>query len=157
MKTKQDFLKATFTTKQDNAKNLHGEKELTSFYKIIDKKTEKVVVDCRCYMARSRSAQTVYCALWIALDDKAKPASWEYGYTSGKGLASGYGYHKESAAIQDAIESAGIELWGSPYNQNREGFTFKKSAYIGGCGTHEEALKAIAFAAGYNNCIFVRG
>ena len=31
-------------------------------------------------------------------------------YCSGHGKAGGYGYHKESAALQEAIESAGIKL-----------------------------------------------
>lgn len=55
----------------------------------------------RCWMGRSRNASVVYCTVWVWADRL---------YTSGHGTAGGYGYHKESAALGEAIRSAGIKL-----------------------------------------------
>jgi len=59
-------------------------------------------------------------------------------YTSGTGSAGGYGYHKTSAAAQEAINNAGFEL----------------SESISGVGDQaiETAIKAIAAAIGYPDC-----
>lgn len=153
MKTKQSHIKAKFTTEESNAKNLSGEKELVSAYKIVDKKTEDVILDCRVWS--TRNGGTVYGSIWADVKKGKFPESWGYGCVSGHGKASGYGYHKESAAIEAAIHSAGIELFGTPY-AGREKVDFKKRAYIGGTGEHEYALLAIAYAAGYTNCILVK-
>lgn len=73
-------------------------------------------VDCRIYMSRSGDgASPVHCALWVMTGpvvhetSSGNQISFSY-HTSGKGRANGYGYHKESAAIADAIDSAGIKL-----------------------------------------------
>lgn len=55
-------------------------------------------VAARFYMGKSATASVVYCAIWV--DDCC----------SGKGTAGGGGYHKQSAALAEAIRSAGIEL-----------------------------------------------
>lgn len=151
MKTRQQYIRAAFTTEQQNVKNLNGSKELIGRTVIVDKKTERVVVDCRTYLGGS----TVHCALWVNVSEAKKPDSWAYAGTTGLGQAGGYGYHKESAAVAAAISSAGIVLHGSPYNRAGEGF--KKQAHIGGCGDSSicSALLAIAYAAGYRDCIVV--
>lgn len=165
MKTKQKYMVAKFTNRHDCAMNDNGKRELSGYYKLIDKKTEKTIVDCRLYMGRSASASAVHCSLWV---QSVKGQDWADGYTStsGKGSAGGYGYHKSSAAVASAISSAGIELWGSPYghpvNQDTPAQTrklLKSRAHIGGCGqgSVEVALSAIAYAAGYPDCILVRG
>jgi len=46
-------------------------------------------------------AQVAYACVWISTKDA---------YSIGKGRAGGNGYCKESAAIQDALEDAGIKL-----------------------------------------------
>lgn len=165
MKTKQKYLVAKFTTRHDGASNDNGKRELVSYYKLIDKKTEKVIIDCCMYMGRSASASAVHCSLWVQ-SIKNAPTEWVDGYTStsGAGTAGGYGYHKTSAALGSAISNAGIELWGSAYcrpvNQQTPADMrkiMKQRAHIGGTGTIEGALSAIAYAAGYTDCIFVRG
>jgi hypothetical protein len=99
----------------------------------------KEVACARFYMGRSAQASVVYCCLWI------------HNKCSGKGNAGGYGYHKESAALQDAITSAGIELYGTAYKSGvdktekhyncQKGETeitkidYSKRAHIGGCGS----------------------
>ena len=165
MKTKQSYMRAVFTTRADNARNWNGEKELITRYRLIDKKTERVIVDARVYMGRSRTASAVYASVWVH-GIKNKPDAWEDGETSGRGLAGGWGYHKTSAAIASAIEDAGIELYGSRYGHPINGDDspqetkklLKTRAYIhgGGDGSVECALMAIAYAAGYTDCILVK-
>ena len=88
------------------------------------------VVTARWYMGRSRTASVVYCTIWT-----------ESGRNSGTGRASGYGYHKESAALAEACESAGITL----------------SRDIAGVGESaiREAILAIGRALGYSSGIIV--
>lgn len=125
-----------------NAKNYGGEKETIETLKVIGRLNGKLacVAEARFYMGRSSSASSVYCALWVHGDR----------HTSGRGVASGHGYHKQSAALGDAIRSAGIELFGCNYDHSSERINFKNRAYIGGCGdgSMRMAIKSIARAAG---------
>lgn len=151
-------MKAKITNQARNAINYGGQKETVSKFVVMDK-NGKEFVDCRVYIGRSRYASRVYASIWVNGNGV---------YTSGKGSAGGYGYHKESAAIQDAIGSAGIELYGDVYDhshrwnygENRENTPAeiaaikrrlaKNRAYIGGVGdcAVKAALLAIAKAAG---------
>lgn len=146
MQAKQTTI-AKFTTENNKAVNYDNKKEKVSQYVIIDKNTERRIVDCRVYMGRSSNSSTVYCSLWVNIKDLKKPKTWQYAGTSGTGSAGGYGYHKQSAAVQDALTSAGIELYTAD-NTRR---------YIDGVGdgATREALLAVAYAAGYNSVIFV--
>lgn len=146
MQAKQTII-AKFTTENSNAVNYDNKKEKVSQYVIIDKNTERRIVDCRVYMGRSSNSSTVFCSLWVNIKENKKPKTWQYAGTSGTGSAGGYGYHKQSAAVQDALTSAGIEL----YNAD------KTRRYIDGVGDSaiREALLAVAYAAGYNSVIFV--
>lgn len=78
-------------------------------------------IRCNVYETSGRS----YCCLWINLGGQIR---------SGTGYAGGCGYHRSSAAVQEAITNAGIHL----------------SEPIDGRGEHaiESALVAIAAAAG---------
>ncbi len=159
MKTKQTNMIAKFTAKTclSNAKNFSQEKELVSRYMVIDKKTEKVIIDCRCYMGRSSNSSQVYASVWInSLKPLCEDAEGFTTYTSGHGIAGGYGYHKESAAIDDAISSAGFTLFGSlsGYDDKPD---FKRTCNIAGIGESaiEAALLAIAHACGSLDVIFV--
>ena len=161
MQTNQQNMIAKFTTPMQNAIQPQN-KEMTARYLVIDKESERHIVDCRVYMGRSSIASVVYAAIWISFDVKQcqdeNAKAWEHGYTTGKGQAGGYGYHKASAAIDEAIRSAGIRLEGSPYIiYKSEQADIFKSASISGVGDSaiQSALLAIAFAAGYDDCIFV--
>ena len=129
-----------------NAKNLSNEKETVSRYTVIDKKTEREIINCAVYMGRSRNSSQVYASIWI---------SSEGFYVSGYGEAGGYGYHKESAAIGNAISSAGVKLFGKLYSGELK--DFKKECRIGGGG--ESAIRAafiaIAYALGAKDIIIV--
>lgn len=175
MKSKQVNMKAVFVKSCDNGKNIHGEKEVVSTYKIVDKKTEREILICRVYTGRSSSSSTVYASVWAKIKEekvstKAMPSfmhknKWRpedppyfYGNTAGHGSAGGYGYHKESAAIQDAITSAGIELYGTAYCRRGDTVDMKKQAYIDGVGDSaiDAALLAIAYAGGWSDVIYVK-
>ena len=159
MKTKQPYMKAVMPlTSVSNARNYGGEKEQIRGIKLIDKKTERVIVDARWYMGKSSSASAVYCSLWCMGRGVYEAAH----STSGKGTAGGYGYHKASAALASAITSAGITLYGSPYGHPANGDTdkatkalLKSAAHIGGCGdgSIDCALLSIAYAMGYRDVI----
>lgn len=159
MKTKQPYMKAVMPlVSVSNARNYSGEKEQIRGIKLIDKKTERVIVDARWYMGKSASASIVYCSLWC-MGYGAYDASHS---TSGKGAAGGYGYHKASAALASAIAIAGITLYGSPYGHPANGDTdkatkalLKRAAHIGGCGdgSIDCALLSIAYAMGYRDVI----
>lgn len=159
------MLKAIITKQVQNAHNYSGEKEIVSKYVVLGKISGETreIVDARCYMSRSRNAATVYASIWVHGRDKEGKEI----YTTGKGNAGGYGYHKESAAIGSAISSAAIELYGNVYGEPRFNYeekreytavelsamrrkTFKKRAHIGGVGDEaiKSALLAIAKAAG---------
>lgn len=80
-------------------------KELIHGYKVIafNNGEFEEIIDCRLLMGRSQSSATIYCNLWI---HARKPELWLH--TSGS--AGGYGYHKQSAALADALRSASIDL-----------------------------------------------
>lgn len=137
-------MKAQFTNPEArNARNMANDKETVDRLQVVARNARgelQVIADARFYMGRSRSASTVYCSLWV----------WNHGANvdiSGHGRAGGYGYHKRSAALQSAINSAEIKLWGSPYDSEDEntGGTPERAS-IGGCGDSamRSALLAIA-------------
>ena len=91
-------------TMQSNGKNLSGKKALVSAMSAIaaiNGKMREVVV-ARWYTARkSDGASPVYASIWV----------YGAGFDiSGHGRATGYGYHKASAALSTALDSAGIVL-----------------------------------------------
>ncbi len=125
------IMNATLGEAVNNAINYGDKKELIKVYNVITDGLANIII-ARCYMGRSANASTVYASIWINAP----------GYhSSGKGKANGYGYHKESAAIGAAIESAGITL-----DQSIDGV---------GDAAIEEALKAIASALGFSHVLIV--
>ena len=89
---------------RSNGKNLSGQKEMIiaiSAVAVINGEMREVVV-ARWYMARkSDGASPVYASIW----------TYGAGFDiSGHGRATGCGYHKTSAALSAAIDSAGIVL-----------------------------------------------
>lgn len=137
-------MKAAFDGEHtSNAINYFGTKEKMCSYSVVGKMggVLRVVAEARFYMGRSSSASVVYCSLWVHGEH----------YCSGSGKAGGYGYHKESAALAEAIRSAGISLTGSNYATWGDAKpSYKNPARISGCGSESVrmALLAIAKAAG---------
>lgn len=95
------------------------------------------------YNPKGSGMQPVRASVWTRPADKS--TEWR----SGRGDAGGYGYHKASAAIADAIQNAGFDLYGTPYSCEK--VDFKKRCFPGGTGSHwyEDAARAIAKALGY--------
>ncbi len=62
-------------------------------------------VTARLWMARAASASVCYATIWIGGHANDTEVS-----LAGHGSAGGWGYHRNSAALQFAIESAGIKL-----------------------------------------------
>ena len=146
-------MKAIIPTKTvSNAKN-YDTKEIIKRYHAIGlfKGVMGEFIDCRLYMSRSGDgASPVYCSIWIMGEPKIHDGNYMGHdlHTSGRGTATGYGYHKSSQAVASAIESAGVKLL------NDEG----KPVDIGGRGDSliEDALRAIARAGGAEQ-VFVVG
>lgn len=128
----QKPIKAKLIEARQNGRNYSGQKEMCAAYSVIASTRAGMVecITCRVYMARSRNAMAVYASIWANGRDV---------WTAGTGSASGYGYHKESAAIDYAISSAG----------------FKLSRRVDGTGEHEAALLACARALGYSGRLLI--
>ena len=124
-------MKAIIKENVSNAVNYGDKKELIKTFNVVTDGLKEVIT-VRCYMGRSANASTVYASVWINTSEV---------HTSGKGKAGGYGYHKESAAIAAAIESAGISL-----DTDISGV---------GDGAIKEALSAIANALGFERVLIV--
>lgn len=133
-------IKAQIVKKVENARRLDN-KELVSAYSLIVRLPSgelREVVTVKCYMGRSAIASVVYAVLWVRCAD----GHW----TSGFGSAGGWGYHKESAALADAVRSAGIELKDLDRTDRPD-----RWFDLGGTGTsyYPQVLESIARAAGY--------
>ncbi len=119
--------------KTRNAKGLNRnhrkEDHFAGQYTFITKVASKLkdVIQCRLYATKVRW----YCCIWIETETM---------HISGSGYAGGYGYHKPSAAIGEAIHAAGYDL----------------SESIGGGGDSaiEQAIQAIAALHGYDGQLF---
>lgn len=135
-----------------------NQKETVSTFKVIAfyKGEFHEPVTCRTYMGRSASASTVYASIWVSGWRSPKGKDID---VAGHGSAGGYGYHKESAAIGDALSSAGIKLFGSAYTRQDEKEDFTKEARIDGVGDAaiESALMAIGRALGYTKLYICKG
>ena len=132
-------IKAKIVKKAENARRPDN-KELVSAYSLVVRLPSgelREVVTVKCYMGRSANASVIHAVLWV----KCADGHW----TSGSGSAGGWGYHKESAAIADAIKSAGIEL--KDIKNGRKDHQFD----LGGTGTsyYPQVFEAITRAAGY--------
>jgi hypothetical protein len=127
-------MKAQIVSTQSNAVDYDNKKELVNSWNVIVNSEDglKNIITVRCYMGRSASASTIYASLWVC-DAEHR--------TSGTGKAGGYGYHKESEAIAEAVKSAGISL--------------DKGISGAGSSAIDDALKAIAAALGFDTCLIV--
>lgn len=133
-------IKASVIKKQDNARRPDN-KELVSACSLVVRLPSgelREVVTARCYMGRSASASVVHAVIWVRCAD----GEW----TSGSGSAGGYGYHKESAALADAVKSAGIEL----KDLDRTDRPDRRFDFAGtGESYYPQVFESIARAAGY--------
>lgn len=91
------------------------------------------------YQSKSQAASVLYASLWARIGEHIE--------TTGTGKASGNGFHKSSAAIARALDSAGIELYGPPGHMGQ-----CARIDISGTSDHkiEETLRAIVDAMNYD-------
>jgi hypothetical protein len=139
-------MKAIFNQQKhlDNAKNMNGEKELLQRIVVVDDAGSKQqIVDCRLYMGRSRNASAVYCSIWAN-----GHINNEHVWISGHGKAGGHGYHKASAAMQNAITAAGFTL-------TDDNGDIVPIAGRGDDAMHD-AVIAISAALGFNDVILIK-
>ena len=118
-----------------NGKNFDKKELIRTLTAVVNTKDGlKTPFHAKFYMGRSTNASVVYCSLW-AFGNNIK--------CSGHGKAGGYGFHKPSAAMQAALDSAGIKL----------------SLPINGVGSTamENAAKAIIKAMGYHGQSIIVG
>ena len=108
------------------------EKGYTGGYQLIvnDGDTMRVICNVRFYFVGRDGMSPLYCVVWL---NDGKTGT----YKAGAGKASGCGYHKPSAALEYALNDAGIY----------------PSEPISGVGSLAivEALEALAVALGYSN------
>ena len=105
----------------------------------------KEIVTAFVWLGKSSNASRVFAAIWVQGDD-SKNRPW----LSGQGSAGGWGYHKGSAAIDEAIRSAGVKLYGTPYGRSTGDFDKETSIHGVGDTGIELALYAIGQACGYS-------
>ena len=108
--------------------NHRRKKGFTEGYKLFNLQREQII-DCRIYWGTTNC----YAVLWV---------SHKGVYLSGSGVAGGHGYHKQSAAVSEAIKKCGIEL----------------DEAISGRGERaiKDAFKAIGRAFGYRKLQLVK-
>lgn len=114
-------IKADVSGLRETKKNARREKGFDREIAVLDPKTGQAILTARIYHPGS----VAYCSLWVSSRNNGT-------YGRGQGKAGGYGYHKQSAALNAAIRDAGIVL----------------SQDIGGVGetAMNEAVTAIAKA-----------
>lgn len=102
MNLKTDMIAKLPDTRPWNGRNLSSEKELVHAISVVGavKGETSELITARFWMGRSRNASRVYCSVWLRDGEGG----------AGHGTASGYGYDKKSAALSEALESAGITL-----------------------------------------------
>ena len=149
-------MKATIQNPKQAARHMADKETVDRLHVVTIQNGEILpIVRAEFYMGRSASASVVYCNVWACQKDLGKQT------ISGHGSAGGGGYHKQSAALGDALHSAGVELYGSPYDRPDKTDSEKKTkrAYINGCGSAamESALIALARACGYRGKVKVLG
>jgi len=112
------------------------DKTLNSVMVAVTNKYPTGAVIAKFYMSPRGSA--VHCALWVG------------GERRGWGTAGGWGYHKHSAALSEAMGRAGVELYGNPYGEGRGDETFPKGKPVHidgrGHGSMVDAMQAMARA-----------
>ena len=118
------FTKSDFYNIKESAFKARDNQALLHQYSVIAETENGIreLVIARIYASLRRGANRVTCILWTDGSHNANASGW----------ASGYGYHRGSAALADAISNAGIKL----------------TENISGCGERamREALIAIARA-----------
>jgi len=81
---------------RDTCQIIHG-------YQCINPEEKRPVIDCRIYTGMRPNCSRIFAAIWICDNKNQK-------YAHGVGIAGGYGYHKGSEAVKEALAEMGIKL-----------------------------------------------
>lgn len=97
------------------------------------------------FNSKGSGMQPVRACVWL------RPAERGAAWRSGKGSASGCGYHKESEAIAYAFSSAGVSFYGHASHRDGEPVDMKRVFHFGGTGDgyYRAVFEATARAMGY--------
>ncbi len=88
-------------TDSSNVAKYRKEKGFYRQISMIDSRDGSAIVQARWYWPGRDGASNCYCCVWIHGDDS---------HGRGGGKAGGYGYHKESSALQEALNAAGVSM-----------------------------------------------
>jgi hypothetical protein len=80
-------------------------KQLIHGFQYINTANAIAVIDCRVYAAKNPKSSQIMAAIWICDYNGNR-------FSHGVGIAGGYGYHKGSWAIENALKDMGITLDG---------------------------------------------
>jgi hypothetical protein len=131
-------LRATLIAPNPKREAFQPPQPLTQAYSLVGtyKGELKELVCLRIYQG---TGATVKANIWVQAS-----LNGENGWRNGRGSAGGYGYCKASAAADEALTNAGIQLMGSAYGGHVE-VDYRERASISGVGTTaiEAALLAI--------------
>lgn len=123
-----------------NGRNLDWRKERTKTFVVVvwDAELGEIVtpIVVRVWMSRRSDASVNHASIWIRGRRTAEKTMISL---SGRGQAGGHGYCRMSAAVDEAISSAGVTLGYDIHGVGEEAVT--------------EALLAIANAVGYGDCV----
>ena len=92
-------MKANINAMRETPRDMYRKDQLTREIAVIDRDTGRAIVTARTYCPGT----VAYACIWIGSTSRTP-------YARGTGKAGGYGYHKESAALAQAISDAGIQL-----------------------------------------------
>ncbi len=98
-------MKANVTNLRETDRNMLRKDQLWHEIAIIDPATGATLVTARIYFPGT----VAYACIWINCPARAASDALSH-YGRGTGKAGGYGYHKPSAALAEAIRDAGISL-----------------------------------------------
>lgn len=102
-------LKANISGLRETTRNAKRGDSLYREIAVIDPASGRCIVTARLYWPGD---VTCYASIWIRGQNGLM-----HSYGRGQGKAGGYGYHKPSAALADAINDAGITLHGDVYGR----------------------------------------
>jgi hypothetical protein len=122
-----------------NGKYYRGKEIVNSLSIVVNTRNGlETPISVKWFIGKSAGSSVVYCSFWL---------NGRKRHIAGHGRAGGGGYHKESAAFQDAISSTGLTLHGDVYGRK----VTRAQCFIGGVGDRAMADAALAMvrALGY--------
>jgi len=155
-RTKRHLI-ARIPAPERHACDLSGVKELCGAWSVTVIYKDQILepIRIRWYHARTTRPGVMYCSVWI--HGQGAQNSAPVG-ASGFGRDNSVGSDRMSGALDAALESAGVELYGSPYARKEdEIIDYRQRASISGVGdaAMREACHALVEALGYRGFTYI--